>query len=259
MNVLAIGRAPQFSPQSVELDAAILGAVIERHVALDDNVKVIDEACLDADCLKMAERIYTMGRLKRTIQLLQECRHARVINRPEALMRCRRDEIECVMRRLHIPTAPEEGTDGYWLKRADQSAQTSKDVVYVPDRQALQKAIEEFRQRGISDYTVSAHVKGDLVKFYGVAGCGFFFCTYPTDDGRSKFGAERYNGDATHYPFCKAELKGEAERLAVAIGLEVYGGDAIVRADGSFCLIDFNDWPSFAPCREAAAEAIVMS
>ena len=25
---------------------------------------------------------------------------------------------------------------------------------------------------------------------------------------------------------------------------------------GSFCLIDFNDWPSFSRCREQAADAI---
>jgi len=36
----------------------------------------------------------------------------------------------------------------------------------------------------------------------------------------------------------------------------VYGGDAIVQADGSFYIIDFNDWPSFSPCVNAAAEAI---
>jgi hypothetical protein len=27
-------------------------------------------------------------------------------------------------------------------------------------------------------------------------------------------------------------------------------------ADGSLWIIDFNDWPSFAPCREEAARAI---
>ena len=38
----------------------------------------------------------------------------------------------------------------------------------------------------------------------------------------------------------------------------MYGGDAIVTSDGDFYIIDFNDWPSFASCREAAAEAIVV-
>ena len=51
-------------------------------------------------------------------------------------------------------------------------------------------------------------------------------------------------------------MQAEAERLAEAVGIEVYGGDCIVSSDGTFCLIDFNDWPSFSRCREEAAEAI---
>ena len=47
-----------------------------------------------------------------------------------------------------------------------------------------------------------------------------------------------------------------AERLAAVIGLDVYGGDCIVRSDGTFAIIDFNDWPSFSRCREEAAKAI---
>ena len=52
-------------------------------------------------------------------------------------------------------------------------------------------------------------------------------------------------------------MQHEVQRLAAAVGVDVYGGDAIIRADGSFCLIDFNDWPSFSRCRDAAADAIV--
>jgi len=44
--------------------------------------------------------------------------------------------------------------------------------------------------------------------------------------------------------------------LARAVGIKVYGGDCIVGEDGSFCIIDFNDWPSFSRCREDAATAI---
>ena len=51
-------------------------------------------------------------------------------------------------------------------------------------------------------------------------------------------------------------MQTEAERLAEAVGIDVYGGDCIVGSDGTFCMIDFNDWPSFSRCREEAAEAI---
>ena len=30
----------------------------------------------------------------------------------------------------------------------------------------------------------------------------------------------------------------------------VYGGDAIVKSNGTYVIIDFNDWPSFSRCRE---------
>jgi glutathione synthase/RimK-type ligase-like ATP-grasp enzyme len=51
-------------------------------------------------------------------------------------------------------------------------------------------------------------------------------------------------------------MQADAEQLAKAVGLQVYGGDCIVREDGSYCVIDFNDWPSFSRCRDEAATAI---
>jgi hypothetical protein len=54
-------------------------------------------------------------------------------------------------------------------------------------------------------------------------------------------------------------MKKTVDGLATAIGVIVYGGDAIVRSDGSFVIIDFNDWPTFSPCREEAAKAIIKT
>ena len=152
---------------------------------------------------------------------------------------------------------PEEGPDGYWLKRGDAAAQGREDVVYAKDREQLAERIHEMEQRGIKDYTVSAHVVGDLVKFYGVRGTDFFRYYYPTDDGQTKFDDERRNGQAHHYAFDADDLHRNMMRLAEAVGIEVYGGDCIVREDGSYCVIDFNDWPSFSRCREEAADAIM--
>jgi hypothetical protein len=39
-------------------------------------------------------------------------------------------------------------------------------------------------------------------------------------------------------------------------GLDIFGGDVIVSPEGELTLIDLNDWPSFAPCRERASYAI---
>ena len=75
----------------------------------------------------------------------------------------------------------------------------------------------------------------------------------------SKFGHEAHNGPAHHYAFSANHLQKTAERLAFRVGITVYGGDAIVRPDGTFCLIDFNDWPSFAPCRNESAPHIAKA
>ena len=43
---------------------------------------------------------------------------------------------------------------------------------------------------------------------------------------------------------------------ASALGLEVYGGDAIATPTGDLVLLDVNAWPSFALYLEDAASAI---
>ena len=47
-----------------------------------------------------------------------------------------------------------------------------------------------------------------------------------------------------------------AQKSARALGLDVYGGDAVVAEDGSISIIDINDWPSFATIRDEASEQI---
>jgi glutathione synthase/RimK-type ligase-like ATP-grasp enzyme len=47
-----------------------------------------------------------------------------------------------------------------------------------------------------------------------------------------------------------------ARQAASALGLEIYGGDAIVSEGGAMTIIDLNAWPSFALYREEAAERI---
>ena len=130
------------------------------------------------------------------------------------------------------------------------------DVQFLKNEEQLTEAIHKLPEKGIKDFVVSAHVKGDLIKFYGVRHTPFFQYGYPTDLGQTKFGLEQYNGIAHHYAFSVDQLRSDANRLAEELGVDVYGGDCIVREDGSYCLIDFNDWPSFSWCREEAARAI---
>ena len=248
-----IQRAEQFSPNSVEKDLAILSAVADRLRAQGHEVEQMSEEQLPYNSENF-QFVLTMSRLPETLHRLKAL-GVKTINAPEGIENCGRSRLLHIMQSIGTPIPPREGPDGYWLKRGDAAAQGRGDVVFAKDREQLAASIREMERRGITDYTVSAHVRGDLVKFYGV-GSGFFRYYYPTDDGQTKFDDEQHNGVAHHYPFDVGEMQHEVARLAAAVGVEVYGGDCIVREDGSFCVIDFNDWPSFSRCREEAADAI---
>ena len=248
-----IQRAEQFSPNSVEKDLAILEAVAYRLRLQGHEVTIQSETALAQG--RQPDFIFSMARLPEILAILKFFTIP-VVNAPAGVGNCARSKLEAIMTRIGTPMPPREGPDGYWLKRGDAAAQERGDVQFAADEAELAQKMAAMRQRGISDIVVSAHVPGDLVKFYGVRGTGFFRYYYPTDDGQSKFGDEVRNGVARHYAFSAADMQADVERLATAVGIDVYGGDCIVRADGSYCVIDFNDWPSFSRCREEAAVAI---
>jgi hypothetical protein len=251
MKVLLIQRAERFSPNSVEKDRAILDTVGARLLAAGHEVESVSEE--QPFCSDGYDRIYSMGRLPETLTELEE---TNAINSSEGIANCARCRLEEIMRQIGTPMAPREGSYGYWIKRGDAAAQNKSDVQFAATKAELEQKIAQFVQCGITEYTISAHVPGDLIKFYGVAGTGFFRYYYPTDDGESKFGDEQRNGAAHHYPFEVKKLQNSADILAEAVGIKVYGGDCIVDEEGRYYVIDFNDWPSFSRCREEAATAI---
>jgi hypothetical protein len=135
-----------------------------------------------------------------------------------------------------------ELTRGVWLKRGDLHASVSADVQRVGSRDELAAGLANFRARGIARAALQEHRNGAEVKFYGVAGGAFFHWFFT-------------NGSNDRAPDAAA-LQHLAEAAAAAAGLDVFGGDVIVEPSGELTLIDLNDWPSFAPCREAASRAI---
>lgn len=255
MKIVAIARDKRFSPHSVEKDRAILQAVVE---GLQQPVVWTDEAQVQTEGLPPADLYLTMARGTAVLQQLSEAEKAgkRVVNAAESVAQCVRSVLHRALQAHAIPLPPTEGNAGYWLKRGDASAQEQGDVVFCQDKEALAMQQQLFVQRGVTDWVIEAHLPGDLLKFYGVAG-GFFRYFYPSDDGMSKFGNEQHNGLAHHYAFDAAQLQAMVEQVAALTGVEVYGGDVIVAPSGDFFLIDFNDWPSFSRCRETAAKAIV--
>lgn len=270
--IIAIRRDAQFSPNSEAKDLDILQDVsrlVGQHYGVD--VPIVDELPADEEAgnsLPGADIYITMGRQPSTLAALRakELKGCVVVNSSTAVANCQRSRLERLMRDAGIAMPPSH-TPGHatWLKRGDAAAQGKDDVVFCPDDESLRLAIGRFRARGITDYVTSAHIEGDVVKFYGVGNApqapsnmpqALFRCFYPTDDGISKFGDESINGKAHHYPYDKYALASEVCRLARLTGAQVYGGDAIVDSGGRFHIIDFNDWPSFSRCRDEAARAI---
>ena len=255
----AIYRAERFSPNSIERDKAIMDAVCEKLSKYYNIVNCDEDDFARAEIwLTGTESFISMARSRKALNKLMMVEEGAntIVNKPSAVFAMSRINIDRLLRENDIPCAPLSGNDGWWIKRGDETAQSKEDVVFAASDKEKDDAIARFKERGISNIVVTAHVKGDLVKFYGVNGTDFFNVSYPTDGTFSKFGNEKLNGKAQHTPFDKGYLHEQATKLATLTGIDVYGGDCIVREDGSLAIIDFNDWPSFSCCREEAAEAI---
>ena len=273
MNILGISRSPRFSPNSAGRDNAIFSAVASRLMHIGHEVSVIAEDVFVAVDLDEFDAVFSMARGTDVVRQLCEAAAAGkpVLNAPDALLKASRAALTACFHEHDIPQPRSlclatDSTDlpstisfPLWLKRGDACAQSATDVCFIEDAEALRRALAEFHARDIETAVASQHAEGDLVKFYGVEGTDFFHFLYPTEgEGFSKFGLEARNGAPHHFPFDAAHLKCIADRAASVSGLTVYGGDAIVRADGSILIIDFNDWPSFSPCRRPAAKAIAQ-
>ena len=182
-----------------------------------------------------------------------------VINRASAARNAHRDRLAGLMKGAGIPfpetklistivradEVPTLGNNGLWLKRGDIHASVARDVQHFDSTLALASALVDFASRGIAIAVIQAHQTGTEIKFYAIGDHNFFFWLPANGDLRR-----------TKVKFDELELRSLARRAAAATGLEIFGGDAIVSESGALTLIDLNDWPSFAPCRDEASNAI---
>lgn len=280
--ILGVSRSPRFSPNSTHRDEAIFSGVIAELVVAGLTVdRVCEDDFVSADGY---DAVFSMARDEEVLASLStfEQQGLPVINSATALLQNTRVALtECFEREgIPVPYSPyvfdgkgrHEGPSlkyghhagcsselafPFWLKRSGACAQSAGDVCFVETPQALDKALRSYAERGIGEVLASEHLTGDLVKFYGVEGTDFFYSYYPTaDNAFSKFGLEKINGAPSGYPLDVAALKVCADKAAALSGIVVYGGDCIVDAAGHFRIIDFNDWPSYSRCCEAAACAI---
>ena len=268
-------RAGAYSPNHIGNDAAIFNATVEQLRKRGCEVNLYSEEEFRNGPVA-EDIIVNMCRERGSIAKLQELEDTGrlVINGGHAIENCTRERMTRLLLGNGIPypdslmvdtdedvtkALRETGFQSCWIKRGDFHAMHKEDVSYCRHAEEAQEVLKEYFYRGIKRAVINRHLVGDLIKFYGVAGQPFFFWFYPFEAGHSKYGLEAVNGAARHLPFDEAHLREICDRAAKVTGVTIYGGDAIVDADGSVRIIDFNDWPSFAPCRAEAAPWIAKA
>lgn len=271
--IAGIVRGNCYSPNHVGNDAAVFNETI-RHLELAgyEVTTYTEEDVLNREVLEPV--IFTMARSKEVVEKLKEYenRGAVVVNSGYGISNCTREQMTRLLvdnniphpRSIITPTKDhhiaqrlkEDGMDNCWIKRGDFHAIHREDVTYVRHIEEAEGILSEYALRGIPNAVINEHLVGDLVKFYGVAGSDFFYWFYPFNMNHSKFGHEQINGKATGIAFSVEDMHAICERSAQVLKVKIYGGDCIISPEGEIRIIDFNDWPSFAPCRDQAAPHI---
>lgn len=268
----AIQRHTSYSPNHIGNDSAILNGVAKKIISQGHKVHFYTEQ--EFITSGVTERyIFTMLRNKAAVKRLQslEIQGAISVNSAFGIENCTREHMTRLLidAKVSHPKSWIINTHGVfdeienenilyplWIKRADFHAIHREDVTFVRSLIHLKSILAEYALRGIERVVINEHLEGDLVKFYGVVGTPFFYWFYPYLNQHSKFGLEEINGKPQGFSFQEEDLKAICNRAAEVLNVKVYGGDCIVSSDGKINIIDFNDWPSFAPCREEATEAI---
>ena len=273
--IAGIMRAGAYSPNHIGNDAAIFNATAEQLRKRGCTVNIYSEEQFNSG--KVKERIIlNMCREQESIKRLQDLEDdgCIVINSGYGIENCTRERMTRILLGNGIPypdsiiVNTDEAVIGQlkkadinncWIKRGDFHAMHKEDVSYVRHAEEAQEVLQEYFYRGIKRAVINRHLGGDLIKFYGINNSPFFYWFYPFDEGHSKYGLEAINGKSKGIDFDIEHLKDICHSAADALGVEIYGGDCIVSPEGDIRIIDFNDWPSFAPCRNEAAPFIAKS
>ncbi|HIU39261.1 MAG TPA: hypothetical protein IAD18_06310 [Candidatus Limisoma intestinavium] len=270
--IAGIMRAGAYSPNHIGNDAAIFNATADQLRKRGCAVNIYSEDQFNKGLVK--ERIIlNMCREQASIKRLQQLEDngCIVVNSGYGIENCTRERMTRILLGNNIPypdsvivntdeavvdRLKQAGINNCWIKRGDFHAMHKEDVSYVRHAEEAQEVLQEYFYRGIRRAVINRHLVGDLIKFYGMRGSTFFYWFYPFDDGHSKYGLEAINGKSKGLDFDIEQLEKICADAAEALGVDIYGGDCIISPTGEIRIIDFNDWPSFAPCRNEAAPFI---
>ena len=257
---LGIYREPEFSPGKVEADAAILDATMAELKREGVAIQTIDAVSFaQGGAPVRPDLVLPMCQGPRALKRLAAVEQAGAvaINSALSIRNCYRDLLAPGLERAGVPTPPgalvpaDEPLDprklagldlsaGVFVKRGDLHALAPDDVQRAADRAEVEAILADFARRGVRFAYVQQEVAGRVVKFYGVGGSAHF-SVHPEGEEVPEASVR--------------DLSEAASAAATALGLEAWGGDAVLSGD-RFAIIDFNDWPSYSRVRASAARAI---
>ena len=261
IRVATIARDPSDSPNMASNDAAILERISTMLQERGVEVLPIDS---NAEISQRVDIVCSMSRTTNTLQQLKtaERRGVKVLNPTAAVERCSRMDFMRALSDNSIPQPCYRIIGSYaelfddcfpcWIKKAQGWSKHKEDVCFAQNKEEAIAAMRQMKLYGVEQFIQMQHCKGDVVKFYAVGDKLFHYC-YPTG---GKFGHEEVNGVPQKYSFDADKFREIARSAAKAIGLIIYGGDAIISPAGDISIIDINDFPSFTAIREEAALAI---
>lgn len=264
IKIAGIMRAAAFSPNHIGNDSSIFNIVADqlRKRGCEVNVYSEDQFINNGVNEKI---IVNMCREKRSIERLQhlEDMGMLVINSGYGIENCIRERMARIFIGSSIPypetiiTDTDEairerltkaGITRCWIKRADSHTMHNEDVTLVRHPEEAQEILQEYFLRGIKRAVINRDIEGEMIKFYGILGTPFFF--WLTTRSSSAIARKQ---PAT---FDESRLKALCSAAAEILDVKIYGGDCVLSPDGKMRIIDFDDWPSFAPCRQEAATNI---
>ena len=259
MRVIGVYREDVYSPGKVTQDASILDSALRELSRRGCRCSAVRTEEL-SDGLPPADLVLSMAQSDSVLRREEEWERKglAVMNSPGSVRNCYRKPLIELLSRGGMPLPqgrivsleelrcrlPVGSSGGFcWLKRGDVHAVAAGDVAMVRSGEDLEKALDHFTRNDIREILVQEHVEGRTVKFYAVG--NDYFRAFLSTSG------EEITGQVPG-------LKEVAWECAGVLGLEIYGGDAILTDSGGIAIVDLNDWPSFSSCCSSAAEAIAL-
>ena len=267
IRIAAILRDGAFSPNHIASDAAILHDVVAEVRRKGFKVTVYNEREFAGSKIE-EDIILSMCRGQRAVEKLQSLEDAgkSVVNSGYGIENCIRMFMVRLLQDEHVPMPEtlvvetdvdirkrlkEEGYGSSWVKIADDHLHHLEDICRCRHPEEVQEVLHEFFLRKIRKATISKNVDGEMMRFYGVASVGWFRCFIPYGRGESIDEESRSKSMEKARDICM--------RAANVLRVDVFGGDLAVTPEGECLIVNFDDWPSFAPVRGEATKMIAKS